>query len=76
MYVKAILGFLAFAVLLVVPNERAQASSLSSLGAATAVQGNSSNPTTEVRWHSHYGWHRDYVWPRHYGWHSRHRRHW
>jgi hypothetical protein len=72
MYLKTILGFLAFAALLVVtaPNERAQASSLSSPGAATAMQDNSGNLTTEVRWHRHFGRHR------HFGWHRRHWRHW
>jgi hypothetical protein len=81
MYVKTFLGLLALAGLLVAtaPNERAQASSLSSPGAVTAVQDNSSNLTTEVRWHSHYGWHRQYGWNRHYGWHRHYgwqRRHW
>jgi hypothetical protein len=84
MNVRIIPGFLAFAVLLVVtgPSERVQASSLSSPGAATTVQENLSNLTTEVRWHSHYGshrrygWHRHYVGHRHYGWRHRHWRYW
>ena len=83
MHMKAILGFLAFAALLVVtaPKERAEASSLNGPGAATAVQDGLSNLTTEVRWHSHYGWNRHYGWHRHfsrhrhYGWHRRHWRH-
>jgi hypothetical protein len=84
LYVKITPGFLAFVVLLVVtePNERTQASSLSSPGAPTAVQENSNNLTKEVRWHSHYdshrlyGWHRHYVGHRHYGWYRRHWRYW
>jgi len=84
-YVKTILGFVVFASALLVvtaPDERAQASSLNTPGAATAVQHSSSNLTTEVRWHSHYGWHRrygwhrHYGWPRHYGWQRRHWRFW
>lgn len=84
MNAKPILVFLAFAALLLVtaPNERARASSLSSPGAAIAVQNNSNNLTTEVRWHSHYsghrhfGWHRHYSGHRHFGWPRRHWRHW
>jgi hypothetical protein len=66
MNVKRILGFAAVAGLLIVaaPTERAQALSLSTPGAAAAVQDESVKNTTEVRWHRH--------WRRHYG----HRRHW
>ena len=74
MCVKTILSVLAFAALIVVTaaSERAQASSLSSPGAASVVQDSSGNPATEVRWHSHYGWHRHFGWRRHYGWGRRH----
>jgi hypothetical protein len=66
MNVKSILGFAAVAGLLIVaaPGQRAQALSLSSPGAAAAVQDQSLNNTTEVRWH--HGWRR----------HHRHHRHW
>ena len=43
---------------------------------ATAVQDNSSNLTTEVRWHSHCRSHRQFGWHRHFGWHRRHWRYW
>jgi hypothetical protein len=72
MNVKQILGFAAVAGLLVVaaPTERAQALSLISPGAAAAVQQDTSNLTTEVRWHRHH-------WRRHYGHHRHwHHRHW
>ncbi len=63
-----VLGLAAVGALLVVaaPAEHAQALSLSSPGAAAAVQDDAKQATTEVRWHR--GWHR------HHRWH--HRRHW
>jgi hypothetical protein len=84
MNVKRILGFAAVAGLLAIaaPTERAQALSLSTPGAAAAVQDDSSKLTTEVRWHGHRGWHRHGGWHRHHWrrhhWHRHHwhRRHW
>jgi hypothetical protein len=69
MNVKKILGFAAVAGLLIVavPTERAQALSLSSPGAAAAMQDDSVKGTTEVRWHR--GWRRHH-------WHRRHWRRW
>ena len=66
MNVTKILGLAAVAALLILaaPVERAQALSLSSPGAAAAVQDGSKQTTTEVRWGHHWG-HRHY-----------HRRHW
>ena len=76
MNVKQVLGFAAVAGLLVVaaPTERAQALSLSSPGTAAAVQRDTSTPTTEVRWHRHWGWHHRHWHHRH--WHRHHWRHW
>jgi hypothetical protein len=76
MNVKRILGFAAIAGLLAVaaPTERAQALSLSTPGAAAAVQDDTSKLTTEVRWHRHWGWRRHH-WRRHH-WHRRHWRRW
>jgi hypothetical protein len=70
MNMKRILGFAAIAGLLVVaaPTERAHALSLSTPGAAAAVQDDTSKLTTEVRWHRHH-------WRRHH-WHRRHWRRW
>jgi hypothetical protein len=53
MNVKTLLSFAAVGglLLLAAPVERAQALSLSSPGAATAVQDDSKQMTTEVRWH-------------------------
>jgi hypothetical protein len=60
MHLMKVLGLVAVGGLLMLaaPTERAQAMSLSSPGAATAVQGGS-QMTTEVRWHR-WGrrWHR------------------
>ena len=70
-----VLGLAAVGALLVfaAPTERAQALSLSSPGAATAVQQDAKADTTEVRWGRHHGWHRG--WHRH-RWHHRHWRRW
>ena len=76
MNVKRILGFAAVAGLLIVaaPTERAQALSLSTPGAAAAVQDDTGKLTTEVRWHRHWGWRRHH-WRRHH-WHRRHWHRW
>ena len=60
MQVTKVLGLAAVGALLVLaaPTERAQALSLSTPGAAAAVQDDSSKLTTEVRWHRHWGWRR------------------
>jgi hypothetical protein len=52
MNVTKVLGLAAVGALLVLaaPTERAQALSLSNPAAATAVQGDSKQVTTEVRW--------------------------
>ena len=60
------------------PAERAQALSLINPGAAAAVQQDSRELATEVRWgwHHHHHWHR---WHHHHRWHWRrwhHHRHW
>lgn len=78
MQVTKILGLGAVGALLVLaaPSERAQALSLSNPGAAVAVQQDTRQATTEVRWgwHRHHGWHRGW---RHHRWHHhRHWRHW
>jgi hypothetical protein len=69
MNMMRILGFAAVAGLLMLaaPIDRAQALSLSSPAAAAAMQHDSSNLTTEVRWHHH--WH-------HHFWHHHHWHHW
>ncbi len=71
-----VLGLAAVGALFVIaaPVERAQALSLINPGAAAAVQQDSKELTTEVRWgwhhhHHHHHWH----WHR---WHWRHHRHW
>ena len=59
----------------VAPLQRAQALSLINPGAAAAVQQDSKDLTTEVRW----GWHRHHHWHHHHRWHWRrwhHHRHW
>jgi hypothetical protein len=68
MKVKALLGFAAIGGLLVLaaPVERAQALSLINPGAAAAVQDDSKQIATEVRWHR---------WG-HRRWHHRHWRRW
>jgi hypothetical protein len=72
-----ILGLAAIAAVLVVasPVQRAGAVSLINPGAATAVQDDTRQLTTEVRW-GHHGWHHHHGW--HRGWHHRHwhHRHW
>ena len=68
-----VLGLAAVAAVLVVasPVQRAGAVSLINPGAATAVQDDTRQLTTEVRWHHrHWGWHRG--WHRHWGWRHRH----
>ena len=67
-----VLGLAAVGALFVVaaPVERAQAVSLINPGAAGAVQQDSRQVTTEVRWH----WHHHHHW--HHRWHWRHHRHW
>jgi hypothetical protein len=76
MNMKRILGFTAVAGLLAIaaPTERAQALSLSTPGAAAAVQDDTGKLTTEVRWHRHWGWRRHH-WRRHH-WHRRHWHRW
>ena len=78
-----ILGLAAVAAVLVVasPVQRAGAVSLINPGAAAAVQDDTRQPTTEVRWgwHRHHGWHRGWHHRRHWGWHRgwrHHHRHW
>ena len=73
MNVKKVLGLAAVGALLVLaaPNQRAEALSLASPGAAAAIQDDSAQ-TTAVHWR-HGGWHRHYGWHR---WHHRHWRHW
>ena len=75
-----VLALAAIAAVLVVaaPAQRAGAVSLINPGAATAVQDDTRQLTTEVRWghHRHWGWHRGWR-HRHWGWHHRHwHRHW
>ena len=73
MNVTRLLGLAAVGALLILaaPAQRAQAMSLVSPGAATAIQDDSKQATTEVRWgHWHRGYHR------HYGHHWRHHRRW
>jgi hypothetical protein len=73
-----VLGLAAIAAVLAVasPVQRAGAVSLINPGAASAVQDDARQVTTEVRWGHHYGWHRGW----HRGWHHRHwgwrHRHW
>lgn len=79
-----ILGLAAVAAVLVVaaPARQAGAVSLINPGAATAVQDDTRQLTTEVRWghhgwHHHRGWHRGWYHRRHWGWHRGwHHRHW
>ena len=76
-----ILGLAAIGAVLALaaPAERANALSLSNPGAATAVQEDTKQATTEVHWrhrhhHHHHRWHR---WHRHHHHHHHHhRRHW
>jgi hypothetical protein len=78
MNVMRVLGLTAVAALLMLtaPAERVQALSLASPGAATAVQVDTREMTTEVHWrhHRHWGHHRHW----HHRWHHRHghHRHW
>jgi hypothetical protein len=71
MNVTKVLGLAAVGGLLMLaaPTERAQALSLSSPGAAAAIQDGSTQMTTEVRWGR---WHHR----RHWGYHRHHHRHW
>ena len=73
MQVTKVLGLAAVGALLVLaaPTERAQALTLSSPGAAAAVQQDSRPAATEVGWR--HGWHRHHHWHR---WHHRHWRRW
>lgn len=59
MNITKVLGLAAIGALLVLaaPAQRAQAMSLANPGAAAAIQDNSRQLTTEVRWH-HRHWHR------------------
>jgi hypothetical protein len=71
-----VLGLAAVGALFVIaaPIERAQALSLINPGAAAAVQQDSKELTTEVRWGWHHHWHHH-----HHHWHWRrwhHHRHW
>ena len=87
-----VLGLVAVGACLVLaaPTRQAQALSLSNPGAAAAVQADTKQATTEVRWghhhhhwhgshhhhwHRHHGWHRGWYHGRHRGWHHHHR-HW
>jgi hypothetical protein len=65
MNITKVLGLAAVGALLIVaaPTQRAQAMSLANPGAAAAIQDDSRQTTTEVRWHRHWG-------------HSHWRRHW
>jgi hypothetical protein len=73
-------------LVLAAPAEQARALSLSNPGAAAAVQADTKQATTEVRWHHHHRhWHRRHHWHRHHGWHRgwhrgwhhrHHHRHW
>jgi hypothetical protein len=56
MNVKKLLGLAAVGAVLILaaPTQQAQAMSLSNPGAAAAVQDNSKQITTEVRWHRWY----------------------
>lgn len=72
-----VLGLAAVGAFLMIaaPAQQAQAVSLSNPGAASAVQQDTKQATTEVRWHRHY----HHRWHRHHGWHHRwhrHHRHW
>jgi hypothetical protein len=75
-----VLGLVAVAAVLVVaaPVRQAGAVSLINPGAASAVQEDTRQATTEVRWGHHHGWHRGWGHRRHWGWHRHrwHRRHW
>jgi hypothetical protein len=75
-----VLGLAALAAVLLVasPVQRAGAVSLINPGAATAVQEDARQVTTEVRWGRHHGWHRGWHHRRHWGWHRHrwHRHHW
>jgi hypothetical protein len=66
-----VLGLAAVGAFLMIaaPAQQAQALSLSNPGAAAAVQSDTKQATTEVRWHRHY----HHRW--HHRWH-RHHRHW
>jgi len=68
-----VLGLAAVGAFLMIaaPAQQAQALSLSNPGAAAAVQQDTKQATTEVRWHHHYHhrWHRHY----HHRWHRHHR---
>jgi hypothetical protein len=77
MNVTRVLGLAAVGALLMLaaPAERAQALSLSSPGAAAAVQDGSKEMTTEVRWHHHHHWGHHRHWG-HRHWHHRHWRRW
>jgi hypothetical protein len=63
MNITKVLGLAAVGAFLIVaaPVQRAQAMSLANPGAAAAIQDDSRQTTTEVRWHHHGGhghWHR------------------
>jgi hypothetical protein len=63
MNITKVLGLAAVGALLILaaPAQRAQAMSLANPGAAAAIQDDSRQLTTEVRWHHHWGhrhWHR------------------
>jgi hypothetical protein len=74
MNVMRVLGLAAVAALLMLtaPAERAQALSLASPGAAAAVQDNTREMTTEVRWRHHHHWGHHRHWRHHRHWHHRH----
>jgi len=73
MNVKKVLGFAAVGALLIIaaPAQQAQAASPINPGIGTAAHVDTTNMTTEVRWHRR--WHRRHWHPRRH-WH--HRRHW
>ena len=63
MNITKVLGLAAVGALLILaaPAQGAQAMSLANPGAAAAIQDDSRQMTTEVRWHHHWGhrhWHR------------------
>lgn len=76
MQVTKILGLAAVGALLALaaPAERAHALSLSSPGAATAVQDDARLATTEVHWR-HHRYHRHHHYRHHHRWHRWHHHH-
>ena len=71
-----VLGLMAAGAFFVVaaPIEHASAVSLINPGAASAVQDDSRQLTTEVHWHHHH-WHHWHRWHHRHYWHRWHRHH-